>query len=128
MATTDGETGAAAAQNGGREIPKRDWPPFLIRFSDAHHGWAVRLETHDRVTGESVMSAEMALESIEYDLEDEEHPRINVIVRFDNKSMKHILFLPSQMILRTTEAASRESLHIRTLNTETTVHLKAPAD
>ena len=59
----------------------------------------------------------------ELDLEDEKNPRINVIVRSDNKVFKHILFLPSHLILHSSHDG-QESLEIETINTTTRVHLQ----
>jgi len=115
--------GEARASAPGVRISRSEWDSFLSTYSRDHRGWRVRLETHDRVTAETVTSAEMWLESIEYDLEDEKNPRINVIVRFDNKTVKHILFLPSEMTLTSSDSERTQSLHVTTLNTETTVHL-----
>jgi hypothetical protein len=86
------------------------------------------LETKDTVTDELVVSQEHPLESMELDLEDERNPRINVTVKLDNKLVKHILFLPSRMVLRTSSVDSEESLEIETLNTETTVHMRPRDD
>jgi hypothetical protein len=33
-------------------LPRDDWSRFLEAFSLRHHGWLVRLETHDLVTRE----------------------------------------------------------------------------
>ena len=107
------------------DIPHEQWGKFLETFSRQHRGWLIRLETHDRVTGEDVVSQETPLESIELDLEDEKNPRINVIVQLDNKVIKHILFLPSRLVLRSSQDG--QELRIETLNTETTVHFRAPA-
>jgi hypothetical protein len=66
------------------------------------------------------------LQCIELDLEDEENPRINVIVQLDNKVVKHILFLPSSMVLESPEDGRDQSLRIETVNTVTAVHFRAP--
>ena len=108
-------------------IRREEWSEFLNTFSRQHHGWPVQIETHDLVTREKVVSREMALESIEFDLEDEKNPRINVIVHLDNKLIKHILFLPSQLVLRSSNYGREQSLQVETVNTETTVHFRAPA-
>jgi len=109
------------------EIPREQWGKFLETFSRHHHGWPLRLETHDRITGEKVVSQETPLESIELDLEDEMNPRINVIVQIDNKVIKHILFLPSSLVSESSDDGQEQSLRIETVNTETTVHFRAPA-
>jgi hypothetical protein len=116
----------AASATGGGVIPKRQWSGFLNLFSLDHYGWPVRLETHDRVTDERVVSGETPLESIDYDLEDEINPRINVVVRLDNKIVKHILFLPSKMSFEPADDGGEEVLHVTTVNTETAIHLQAP--
>ena len=108
------------------EIPRRDWHRFLSAFSRDHDGWRVRLETRDRVTREDVTSEETPLESIDYDLEDVHNPRINVVVRLDNKVIKHILFRPSRMVLRSTGDGRPKCLDVTTVNTETSVHLRPP--
>lgn len=109
------------------KIPREEWGGFLETFSLQHHGWLVRLETHDLVTGETVGSKEMPLQSIELDLEDEKNPRVNITVHFDNKIIKHVLFLPSQLVLKSSSDEHEESLQIHTVNTETTVHVRKPA-
>jgi len=105
-------------------IPKEEWSDFLKDFSRMHEGWLTTLETNDLVTREIVESHETPLQSIELDLEDEKNPRINVIVRLDNKELKHILFLPSHMTLETSEGGWRESLDIETVNTKTRIRLR----
>jgi hypothetical protein len=65
----------------------------------------------------------MPLQSIELDLEDEKNPRINVSVKLDNKDLKHILFLPSRLILRNLSGRV-ESLQVDTVNTETRVYFR----
>src|SRR5262245_39267054 len=108
-------------------IPRDDWGPFLERFGRSHHGWATKLETKDHVTNEDVITQESPLEGMELDLEDEKNPRINVSVKLDNKLVKHILFRPSQVLLRKSADGAEESLKIETLNTETTVYLRSVA-
>jgi len=105
-------------------VPMKEWNGFLEDFSRAHKGWMTTLETADWVTNETVESHEMPLQSIELDLEDEKNPRINVSVQIDNKTFKHILFLPSHMVMHTSEGGWRESIEIETLNTTTKVHLR----
>jgi hypothetical protein len=108
------------------DIPHEQWGKFLETFSRQHHGWLIQLETYDRVTGEDVVSQETPLESIELDLEDEKNPRINVIVQLDNKVIKHILFLPSGLVLQSSEDGQEQSLRIETVNTETRIYFRAP--
>jgi hypothetical protein len=86
-----------------------------------------KLETKDTVTKECVVSHEMPLQTVEFDLEDEPNPRINVSMKMDNKTVKHILFLPSRLILRTSTDSHEESLEIETLNTETTLYVRPRA-
>ena len=104
-------------------VPAAEWSGFLEAFSQQHHGWRVCLETYDLVTRERVFSSETPLESIDLDLEDEKNPRINVIVRLDNKVIKHILFRPSRLLLQSADGGD-ESLRIETVNTETAVHVR----
>jgi hypothetical protein len=108
------------------DIPREKWSKFLETFNRQHHGWPIQLETRDRVTGEDVVSHETLLDSIELDLEDEKNPRINVIVRLDNKVIKHILFLPSRVVFESSEDGQQQSLRIGTVNTETIIHFRAP--
>ena len=89
MCMTVKNDGAASATSG---IPRKEWNGFLQDFSRAHKGWLATLETADTVTKEIVETHEMSFQSIELDLEDEKHPRINVSVQTDNKTFKHILF------------------------------------
>jgi hypothetical protein len=110
-----------------RDIPRERWGKFLEMFGRQHQGWLVQLETYDLDTTEKIVSLETALESVELDLEDERNPRINVIVQLDNKVIKHILFLPSRLVLHSSQDGREQSLWIETLNTETTVHFRAPA-
>jgi len=105
-------------------LPREEWGSFLETFGRSHRGWLTRLETKDIVTNEWVVTHEMPLQTIELDLEDERNPRINVVVKVDNKTLKHILFLPSRMVLRTSSNSLEESLEIETLNTETTVYMR----
>jgi hypothetical protein len=108
-------------------VPRETWGKFLETFSRQHHGWPIQLETHDLVTAEKVLSQEATLKSVELDLEDQNNPRINVIVQLDNKVIKHILFLPSRLMLQSLQGAKSNRLRIETLNTETTLHFRAPA-
>lgn len=103
-------------------VPSAEWSGFLEAFSQQHRGWRVCLETYDLVTRERVFSSETPLESIALDLEDEKNPRINVIVRLDNKVLKHILFRPSRLLLQS-NVGRDPSLGIETVNTETTIHV-----
>ena len=105
-------------------IPPQDWGAFLETFGHSHPAWLTRIETEDTVTEERVISSEMSFESIELDLEDQRNPRINVTGKFDNKTVKHILFLPSRLVFRSATSEGEESLEIETLNTKTTVHVR----
>jgi hypothetical protein len=117
-------SGSKAARKAGSatgHIPVSAWSVFLKDFGDTHRRWITTLETTDHVTKERVVSPGLPLESLEFDLEDEKNPRINVIVRLDNKILKHILFRPSQLILHES-AGGAESLEIETVNTSTRIH------
>jgi Family of unknown function (DUF5335) len=105
-------------------IPRSQWEQFLRSFSQQHERWQVQLETHDLETGETVLSPETPLKSIELDLEDERNPRINVVVKLDNKVVKHILFRPSHVVLHPARQGAVESLHIDSVHTATTVRLR----
>ena len=107
-------------------LPRDDWGRFLEEYGRRHQGWFVRFETHDLVTRERVESTEMELESMELDLEDEKNPRINITVRSGNTEIKHILFLPSQLTVHLPDGEAEQSLEVETINTETTVRLRAP--
>jgi hypothetical protein len=106
-------------------IPRENWEVFLREFSRERRGWRVRIETHDLETGETVTSGEMRLGAVEFDLEDESTPRINVIVQMDNKTIKHIFVMPSELTLFPPKPGTDEALHFRSRNTATTVHLRA---
>ena len=106
------------------DIPRERWGEFLETFSRQHHGWIVYVETYDRVTGENVVSRETPLESVALDLEEEKNPRINVIVQLDNKVIKHILFLPSRLVLESSGDGQKQSLRIETVNTDSTIHFR----
>ena len=108
-------------------IPPEQWNNFLLEFNIRHHGWLAQLETHDLVTEEIVFSQEMRLKSIELDLEDQENPRINVTVHDGNKVIKHILFRPSRLVLRSSTEKHKDTLQVETVNTETTVRFQLPA-
>ena len=106
-------------------VPLDRWAGFLDDFSRQHRGWSTRLETYDLDTRENVLSPEAPIESIALDLEDEKNPRINVIVHLDNKVVKHILYRPSHVVLQAGDGRN-ESLRIKTVNTDTTVHVRKP--
>ena len=105
-------------------IPRHVWEAFLETFSERHTGWLVQIVTHDRQTDETVASQITSLHSIELDLEDTKNPRINVIVLYDTKELKHILFRPSQLTLHIADEEGEDSLRISSLNTDTTVRLR----
>jgi hypothetical protein len=105
-------------------IPPRMWQDFLQTFSEHHTGRPVQIETHDTETDEAVVSQVSALHSVELDLEDEKNPRINVIVLYDTKEIKHILFRPSQLVLHISEQDGNDSIRIRSLNTDTTIQMR----
>jgi len=106
-------------------IPREHWEPFLREFSRERQGWRVRMETHDLETGEAVMSPETRLKAVEFDLEDVSTPRINVIVQIDNKIIKNIFVMPTELTLIPPMPGNEEALHFRSSNTTTTVHLRA---
>ena len=108
------------------DIPREKWSASLDTFSNQYQGSLIQLATHDRVTGEDVVSEETPLHSIALDMEDEKNPRINVIVELDNKLIKHILFRPSLLVLQSSNDGQEQSLRIQTVNTETTIHFRAP--
>jgi hypothetical protein len=80
-------------------VPAEDWKEFLQKFGERHAGWLVQVETHDKVTGETVQSQIAAMQSVELDLEDAKNPRVNVVVLYDSKELKHILFKNSAAYL-----------------------------
>ena len=104
-------------------IPRSEWKEFLKSFTRLHAGQPVRLETYDIQTEEDVSSHQAQLEAIELDLEDEKNTRINITVVLNGKTIKHVLFLPSRMILLLTGQRSQDALQIETLHTVTTAHL-----
>ena len=106
-------------------IPQNHWDTFLREFSRERHGWRTRIETHDLETGEAVVSQETRLECIEFDVEDASTPRINVIVQIDNKTIKHMFVMPSELTLFPPKPGTDEALHFKSSNTETFVHLRA---
>jgi hypothetical protein len=107
-------------------IPRREWADFLNGFSRRHKGWIAQLETYDTVTQERVTSPETPLESIALDLEDVTNPRINVTVHLDNKVIKHILFLPSKLVLEQSNDSRSLSLAVDTVNTKTNIRFHQP--
>jgi len=104
-------------------IPRSEWREFLKSFSRLHAGKPVRLETYDLQTEEDVSTHEAQLQAMELDLEDEKNPRINITVMLNGKTIKHVLFLPSKMILLLTGVRSRDALQIATMHTVTTAHI-----
>jgi hypothetical protein len=106
-------------------IPREHWDDFLQEFSRERQGWQVRIETHDLETGEAVLSQETRLTAVEYDTEDASVPRINVIVQIDNKVIKNIFVMPTELSLLPPKPGVDEALHFRSSNTATTVHLRA---
>jgi hypothetical protein len=105
-------------------VPHDEWREFLRAFSRRHAGWLVSIETHDLKTGENVASRFVRLESVELDLEDEKNPRINVIVRDNQKEIKHILFRPSDVIQQISEDGNEQGLRVISINTVTTVRFR----
>lgn len=116
--------GALGAGVGTSAVPCEAWGDFLVEFSKTHTNWLTILETADHGTSETVQTLEGVLESIEFDLEDERHPRINVTVREGNKTFKHILYLPSRVVWHTSDGGMRETLEVETVNTTTVVHFR----
>jgi hypothetical protein len=114
-----------AKESVAANISPDEWSSFLETFNRQHHGWLVRLETFDVVTREKVVSREMPLQLIELDLEDEKNPRVNVTVQEDNKTIKHILFRPSRLVLLSAHDEPEQLLQVETVNTETTVRFRA---
>ena len=109
--------------SGTTRIPQSEWGAFLEELGRTHHGWLTSLETTDHVTGETVESHAMPLRDIELDLEDEKHARINVVVRLDNKELKHILFELSRVVLRA-GVGDADVLEVETMNTSTRIRLR----
>jgi hypothetical protein len=107
------------------EIPRDDWAEFLDNFTVQHRGWVVETRTHDLVTAETVLSSATPFIRVELDLEDENNPRINLIVQLDNKVIKHILFEPSRLVYESS-SGGQESLRIETVNTATAIQFHAP--
>jgi hypothetical protein len=108
-------------------IAREHWNSFLDAFNRKHRGWLVRFETYDVVTRERVLSQEAPLQSVELDMEDAKNPRINVTVHDGNKVIKHILFRPSSLASFSSDHDQEQLLKVDTVNTETTVRLRAPA-
>ena len=106
-------------------VPPSEWCEFLEAFSRRHRGWLVRMEVHDRETGEDVGSRYMPLERIELDTEDSANPRINITMDTDHKVFKHVLFRPSRLVLHLSSNGADESLSIESLNTSTTIRFRA---
>lgn len=104
-------------------VLRSEWTTFLKEFGESHRGWFTVLETNDHITQETVTSQDTLLQSIELDVEDEKNPRINVLVRMDNKIIKHILFQPTHVVLRAS-SNGQECLEIETLNTTTRVYVR----
>jgi hypothetical protein len=105
-------------------VPHNEWHEFLQAFSRRHVGWLVSIETHDLETEETVASRFLRLESVELDLEDEKNPRINVIVRDNEKEIKHILFRPSDVIQQISKEGIEQGLRVVSINTVTTVRFR----
>ncbi len=114
-----------AHNSGVINIPPNIWDDFLRAFSERHAGWLVQVEIHDIETQETVASHTSTLHSIELDTEDEKNPRINVTVLYDTKELKHILFRPSRVALHISEQNGEEALRVMSINTDTTVRLRA---
>ena len=108
-------------------LPQPEWHEFLPAFTRRHHGWLVTLETHDLETSEDVASRFMPLESVEFDLEDQKNPRINVRVRSEGKEIKHIFFRPTLLVLYLADDGAEEGLRIESVNTSTTVRFRVAA-
>jgi hypothetical protein len=109
-------------------IPRSEWKGLLGSFSRMHSGQPVRLETYDLQTEEDVSSQEAYLQAMELDLEDGKNPRINITVTLHGKTIKHVLFLPSKMILLLTGQRSQDALQIETVHTVTTLHIATAPD
>src|SRR5438552_12569540 len=105
-------------------VPHNKWREFLESFTRRYQGWLVSIETHDLQTGETVTSRFLRLESVELDLEDQNNPRINVVVRDAQKEIKHILFRPSDMMQQISRDGNDEGLRIVSVNTVTTVRFR----
>ena len=69
----------------------------------------------------------MPLEAVEFDLEDQKNPRINVRVRSEGKEIKHIFFRPTSLVLYLADDGAEEGLRIESVNTSTTVRFRVAA-
>jgi len=107
------------------KVPQSEWREFLEAFTQRHRGWLVRMEIHDRETGEDVGSRYMHLSSVELDTEDSVNPRINITVNNEHKLFKHVLFRPSRLTLQLSPNGADESLNIESLHTSTTIRFRA---
>lgn len=107
-------------------IPEKQWESFVEDFGRSHQGCVMALETTDLETGETAVSLNMRLQSMDFDLEDEKNPRINVTATVDNKTFKHVLFQPSHVALLSSR--SGETLDVETVNTRTQVHFRPGAE
>jgi hypothetical protein len=113
--------GAAGVGSGSSVVPVSEWGAFLSEFDKAHKAWLTEIQTRDHETQETVSIPGTFLDSIELDLEDERHPRINLSVRDGNKIFKHILYEPSHLVWHTSSGGMLEILEIETVNTTTIV-------
>jgi len=104
-------------------IPRSEWKEFLKSFARLHAGQPVVLETYDVQTQENVRTQPSRLQTMELDLEDEKNPRINIIVTLSDKTIKHVLFQPSKMVLLLTGNRSQDALQMESLHTVTTAHI-----
>lgn len=66
----------------------------------------------DLVTRETANSHQTPLDPIDYDLEDPSHPRINFVVRMDDKVIEHILFLPSEVVVGSSDDERHHTLEV----------------
>ncbi len=107
------------------DIPYGEWADFLRDFSGRYRGCPVRLDTDDLQTGEQVKSGWLPLQKIELDLEDAQNPRINVIVAMDNKTIKHILYRPTRLVLYLSPEGNDEAVGIESQNVSTVVRVRA---
>jgi hypothetical protein len=105
-------------------IPHAEWEGFLEFFSTTHRRATVWLETYDKETDETVLSRSRALLGVELDLEEERHPRINITLQSDNKVFKHILYLPSRLVVYGTSDGVTVGLRVESVNTSTTLWLR----
>jgi uncharacterized protein Smg (DUF494 family) len=107
-------------------IARTEWDDFLQAFTNRHTGWLVTIETYDLKTKETVRSRYIRLDRVEFDVEDQKNPRINVIVRDDQKEIKHILFRPSHL-LQLAKEGNEHGLRIVSVNTVTSVRFRVAA-